>query len=113
MKHTCENNGKCEVDIIKIYKIIGYTLWSIANILITLRLLDYLSVAPLFVVYKTVFDAMRKNDIAGKRVVDKYIEYLGVGVSNFINIFQPDVLCIGGGICKEGDTLIKPLKNLL
>ncbi len=35
----------------KTYKIIGFTLWSIANILITLRLWDYLSVAPLFTVH--------------------------------------------------------------
>ena len=28
-----------------------------------------------------------------------------------INIFQPEVLCIGGGISKEGDTLIKPIES--
>ncbi len=35
----------------KTYKIIGFTLWSVANIIITLRLWDYLSVAPLFVAH--------------------------------------------------------------
>ena len=59
---------------------------------------------------KTAFDAMRKGDDAGKMVVDKYIEYIAVGVSNNIIIFQPEVLCIGGGISKEGDTLTKPIK---
>lgn len=59
---------------------------------------------------KTAFDAMRKGDEAGKMVVDKYIEYIAVGVSNNIIIFQPEVLCIGGGISKEGDTLINPIK---
>lgn len=59
---------------------------------------------------KTAFDAMRKGDDAGKMVVDKYIEYIAVGISNNIIIFQPDVLCIGGGISKEGDTLINPIK---
>lgn len=58
---------------------------------------------------RTAFDAMRKNDPAGSKVVDDYIDYLAIGVANFVNAFQPEVLCIGGGICKEGDTLIKPL----
>lgn len=58
---------------------------------------------------KTAFDGLRDNDETAKEVVDKYITYLGIGVANMINIFQPEVLCIGGGICKEGDTLIKPL----
>ena len=62
---------------------------------------------------RTAFDAMRKDDAAGKAVVDKYVEYVAVGVSNNINIFQPDVLCIGGGISKEGDNLIKPIKAFL
>lgn len=60
----------------------------------------------------TAFDAMRKGDTAGKMVVDKFIEYLSVGVANVINTFQPDVLCIGGGVSHEGDTLITPLKQL-
>lgn len=62
---------------------------------------------------RTAFDAMRKGDVAGKMIVDKYVEYVAVGVSNNINIFQPEVLCIGGGISKEGDNLIKPIKAFL
>lgn len=61
----------------------------------------------------TAFDAMRKGDMAGKMVVDKFIEYLSVGVANVINTFQPDVLCIGGGVSHEGDALIVPLKQLV
>ena len=61
----------------------------------------------------TAFDAMRKGDKAGKVVVDKYIEYISVGIANNINIFQPEVICIGGGISKEGDNLIDPLKNFV
>lgn len=59
---------------------------------------------------RTAFDAMRKGDAAGKQVVDKYIEYISVGIANNINIFQPEIICIGGGISKEGDNLIVPLK---
>ncbi len=62
---------------------------------------------------KTAFDAMREGDAAGKEVVDLYIKYLGCGLANYINIFQPEVLCIGGGICKEGETLLAPLREYI
>lgn len=58
---------------------------------------------------KIPFDAARQGDRAGQRIVDKYIEYLGVGIANVVNLFQPEVIVIGGGICKEGDYLLKPL----
>jgi glucokinase len=62
---------------------------------------------------RTAFNAMRAGDRAGKAVVDKYIRYLACGITNTINIFQPDILCIGGGVCNEGDPLLLPLKELV
>jgi glucokinase len=60
---------------------------------------------------RTVFECMKKGDPTAKRVVDSYIKYLACGVTNIINIFQPDILCIGGGICNEGDGLLNPLRE--
>ncbi len=60
---------------------------------------------------RTAFDAMRAGDPVGKAVVDQYIYYVAAGLIDMINIFQPEVLCVGGGICKEGDTLLLPLKK--
>ena len=62
---------------------------------------------------RTAFDCMRKGDAAAKRVVDFYIKALAAGITNTINIFQPDVLCIGGGVCNEGDALLLPVKELV
>lgn len=62
---------------------------------------------------KTAFDAMRAGDILAKEVVDTFLEYVACGIVNVINIFQPEILCIGGGISKEGDTLLKPLQALV
>lgn len=61
----------------------------------------------------TAFNAMRANDPTGTKVVEKYIGYLACGIVNVINIFQPDVVCIGGGISREGDTLIKPIMKIV
>ncbi len=59
----------------------------------------------------TAFDGMRKGDATAKRVVDKYIEYIAVGLTDMINIFQPEVICIGGGISKEGKLLTDPIEE--
>lgn len=61
----------------------------------------------------TAFNAMRAGDDTGRQVVEKYIGYLACGVTNAVNIFQPDVLCIGGGISREGETLLGPLRTLV
>ncbi len=58
---------------------------------------------------KTAFDAMRQGDESGIKVVEQYIRYVAIGVTNVINIFQPEVLCIGGGLSKEGEVLTKPI----
>lgn len=60
---------------------------------------------------RTAFDAMRMGDEAAKAVVDKYIYHVAVGIINVINVFQPDVLCVGGGICNEGETLLAPIRK--
>ena len=55
---------------------------------------------------RTAFDAMRAGDAAGKEVVDTYLSYLITGLVNIINIFQPEVISIGGGVSNEGQWLI-------
>ena len=62
---------------------------------------------------RTAFDCMRQGDAAAKDVVDFYIKALAAGITNTINIFQPDVLCIGGGVCNEGDALLLPVRALV
>ncbi len=62
---------------------------------------------------RTSFDAMRMGDKVATEVVNKYIKYLASGITNIINTFQPDILCIGGGVCNEGDYLLTPIKELV
>lgn len=60
---------------------------------------------------KTPFDAKRAGDKIGAEIVDKYIRDLGEGIINYINIFQPEIILLGGGISKEGDYLLEPLRE--
>lgn len=62
---------------------------------------------------KTAFAAMKKGDLAGTEVVNEYLYYLGTGITNIVNIFQPEILCIGGGVCNEGDYLLLPIKKIV
>lgn len=58
---------------------------------------------------RTAFAAKRRGDEAASEVVEEYINDLVCGLVNIINIFQPNVLSIGGGISGEGDYLLDML----
>ncbi len=60
---------------------------------------------------RTAYKAMKQGDEAGKVVTEQYVKYLAAGIANTINTFQPDILCVGGGVCNEGDTLLVPLRK--
>ncbi|MBR2904233.1 MAG: ROK family protein [Clostridia bacterium] len=61
---------------------------------------------------KTAF-AYREKDVYAKEVVEEYIRQLGFGIVNFANIFRPEKILLGGGVCAEGDNLIKPLQAIM
>ncbi|MBQ7625344.1 MAG: ROK family protein [Clostridia bacterium] len=62
---------------------------------------------------KTVFEALRLGDGAAKAVFDRYVKYLAAGVTDLINLLQPQVLCIGGGVSGAGEALLAPLRELV
>ncbi len=62
-------------------------------------------------VENTVFEAAKKDDRTAKEVIDKYLFYLSEGIVNIINILQPELIIIGGEISKEGEALLKPLRE--
>lgn len=59
------------------------------------------------------FDAARAGDAVAKEVLDSYLSYLACGISNLVNIFQPEVVVIGGGISGEGEKLTEPLTPIV
>ena len=59
---------------------------------------------------KTAFVAAKTGDETAQAVLSAYLRFVGIGVVNFINIFQPDVLCIGGAVSKEGEALLAPIR---
>ena len=62
---------------------------------------------------RTSFDAAKQGDAAAKKVVENYIKYVAEGLNNMLNMFQPEIISVGGGISKEGDYLLGPVKELV
>lgn len=62
---------------------------------------------------RTAFDAMRAGDETATAVVKNYMGYLACGMVNIINTFQPDVLCVGGGVGNEKENLLGPVRKLV
>ncbi|MBO5415059.1 MAG: ROK family protein [Clostridia bacterium] len=62
---------------------------------------------------RTACDAMRQGDAPAREVYEKYISYLATGITNMLNIFQPEVLYLGGGVSNEGQSLIDDLSPLV
>ena len=54
---------------------------------------------------KTVFDALKKGDAAAKEAFEEFIDALSCGVVNIIDIFQPEIVCIGGVLSRQGRVL--------
>ena len=61
---------------------------------------------------KLAFD-LYDTDADAKAVVDNYIEKLATGIVNFANIFRPEAVILGGGVCAQGENLRAPLEKLL
>ena len=62
---------------------------------------------------RTAFRANAEGDFAAKQIIDDFVNYLAIGIANIINIFQPSVVCIGGGISGQGEELMRPLRERL
>lgn len=59
-----------------------------------------------------VFAAKSAGDGTAEKVTEKYLHYLSIGITDLINIFQPEILCIGGGLSQAGEALLAPLREL-
>lgn len=62
---------------------------------------------------KIPFDAEAAGDEWAKLLVDSYISYLADGITDLVNIFRPDIVVLGGGVCAQKERLTKPLNQYL
>jgi len=60
---------------------------------------------------KSIFEAARKGDRLTSDIVEEAISYLGIAVANIVNILNPEMVVLVGGITNEGDKLLIPLRE--
>lgn len=59
---------------------------------------------------KTVIDSAREGDFFALDIFKKYVHTLAMGIINLINLLDPDIIAIGGGVAAAGDFLLEPLR---
>ena len=63
---------------------------------------------------RTAFDGKHKGDATAKAVLEQYLRYLADGLANYVNIFQPEVIALGGGVSQARDEdLLIPLQSMV
>ncbi|MDE6530942.1 MAG: ROK family protein [Lachnospiraceae bacterium] len=60
---------------------------------------------------RNVIEAVRQKDPVAVKVFEQYLEYLGCGIVNIINIFRPEIIYLGGGICEGFDLMEETLQT--
>jgi len=61
----------------------------------------------------TVEVAARGGDSLASEVISEAATYLGVGMVNLVNIFNPEMIIVGGGVAKMGDLLLNPVRQVV
>jgi glucokinase len=57
---------------------------------------------------QAIYSAAQQGDSLAKELIARTGHYVGVGLANLINIFDPELIVIGGGLASIGDMLLKP-----
>ena len=60
---------------------------------------------------KIVIDAAREGDSTAKAVFDEYVYALAVGIINIINMIDPEVIVLGGGVSAAGSFLLDAVRE--
>jgi glucokinase len=58
-----------------------------------------------------VYDAAKRDDAVALEVVRETARFLGTGIANLLNVFNPDVVVIAGGVTRAGEPLFEPLRR--
>jgi len=56
---------------------------------------------------KVIMECAQQGDSLSLKVVDRFINYLVIGISNLFNILDPELIALGGGVSKAGEYLLE------
>jgi glucokinase len=62
---------------------------------------------------RQIAEAAEQGDELGREAYARAGEYLGVGVANYLHIFDPSIVILGGGVSMSGPLLFEPFEASL
>lgn len=60
---------------------------------------------------KIIFEAAKEGDYVANKAVDRLVKYLAIGITNIINIIDPEIIALGGGLSGAGDFLLAKVQE--
>jgi len=58
-----------------------------------------------------IFEAYRRGDSLAAQVVERALNYTGLGVANLVNVLNPEIVVLGGGVAQVGDLILDAVRR--
>lgn len=68
---------------------------------------------PQNITAQTVAAAAQKGDATASAIISQAATYLGIGLVNLVNIFNPEMIIVGGGMAQMGEMLLEPARKVV
>jgi|YNPNPStandDraft_1061719.scaffolds.fasta_scaffold02675_3 glucokinase-like ROK family protein len=65
---------------------------------------------PELITAQMVFQAAEQGDTLAQEIIEETATYLGIAIANLINLFNPELIILGGPVGRAGHVLIEPLQ---
>jgi len=62
---------------------------------------------------KMISEAAKEGDALAKEAFNRAGHYLGLGIANYLMIFNPSIVILGGGVSQTGDLLLNPVREVV
>jgi glucokinase len=62
---------------------------------------------------KVVAQAADQGDAEARQIIAEAMNYLGIGMANLVNLFNPQLIVVGGGLANIGDALFEPVRHVI
>lgn len=59
---------------------------------------------------KIIEDALKNGDAFANKIFNETAEYIGIGIANLLNIFDPEIILIGGGLSHAGELILEKIR---
>ncbi len=66
---------------------------------------------PEHITAKLVAEAASQGDVEAQEIIAEAMNYLGIGMANLVNLFNPQLIVIGGGLTSIGESLLGPVRR--